>query len=86
MTYKEFNVDNLSAHVGDIPARQPVAGTVRYVSREAVEQGIKSTLELALYPVVLQPTQGYRSLNDALMNTSIPPTDEGKAIIQPNLC
>lgn len=86
MTYEEFNVDNLSVHVGDILARQPVPGVVSYISSEAVEQGIKSTLDLALYPVILQPTRGYRSLNDALMNTSIPPTDKGKAIIQPYLC
>lgn len=86
VTYEEFNVDNLSVHVGDIPARQPIPGVVSYISGEAVEEGIKSTLELALYPVVLQPTRGYRSLNDAHMNTSIPPNDKGKAIIQPYLC
>ena len=77
MTYEEFNVGHLSVHSGDILARQPVAGFLRYISAEAVEQGLISTLQFGLFPVVLQPKGKYTTLNEALTNTSISPTYEG---------
>ena len=63
-----------------------IPGVLRYISTEAVEQGIKNTLVYSLYPVVVQPTKDYSSLSEALTNTSIPPTGNGKAIIQQYLC
>ena len=87
LTSKEafgVDVDKVSVHLGEIPAPPPPPGVIRYLSPEAVEEGMLSILHYPLYPVVLTPTDKYTSLENALSHSATP--DNGKAIIQPYPC
>ena len=85
LSYKEaLGVESVDVHIGEIPPRPAPPGVIRYLSTEAVPQGISTVLLYSLYPVILEPTKSYASLSDALTNSSI--QDNGKAIIQPYPC
>ena len=78
------DVDKVSVHLGEIPARSPPPGIIRYMSNDAVEGGMLNILHYPLFPVVLSPTQNYSSLKNALAHSAL--LDNGKAIIQPYQC
>ena len=61
-----FGVVNVPVHIGQISARAAPPGVIRYLSTKAVQEGISAVSLYSLYPVILEPTQGYASLSDAL--------------------
>ena len=79
-------MDKVSFHHGQLPTvtRLPPLGIIRYMSEDALKEGMLSVLGYPLFPVMLSPKDDYHSLNDALSCSAV--IDTGKAIIQPYQC